>query len=41
MKETGDSEYVEYEEILETYNPSDRAILKSILEWFSLELLYG
>jgi len=32
MKDSDDSEFVDYEEIFETFSPSDRAILKSILE---------
>ena len=32
MKDTSDSGFVEYEEVLVTFNPGDRAILKSILE---------
>lgn len=32
MSPPEDSEFVEYEEILATFNPADRVILKSILE---------
>lgn len=32
MKTPDDSEFVEYEEILATFNPADRAVLKSILD---------
>ena len=32
MEHSNDSEFVEYEEIFATFNPSDRAFLKSILD---------
>jgi len=37
MQDVNDPEFIEYEEVLVTFNPADRAVLKSILEAEGIE----